>query len=338
MSLKIKDIKIEGYERVVHAINEKTKLDCIISIHNTKLGPALGGVRSWEYSNFEQQKEDALRLSETMTLKNSICGINFGGGKATLNLKSVKKTPELYQSYGEVVEFLKGQYLTAGDVNTLREDLIESSKVTKYVYGINVETSGPTSRGLFHAIKSTNNFINNRNDLRNIHVAISGVGKVGGKLAILLARAGAKITAASINNEHIKKLKSEISLVEANPNDLFKTNCDIISPCALGGVIKQSNQHQLKCKAIVGAANNQLENSSLGQYLLKKKIIYSPDYLVNSGGVIAIASEINKTENLLEKQLKKIGDRLLPVLQESKKSGQSTDIVARRIAWERINS
>ena len=108
MALKIKDIKVEGYERVVHATNEKTKLDCIISIHNTKLGPALGGVRSWDYSNFEQQKEDALKLSETMTLKNSICGINFGGGKAALNLKSVKKTPELYQSYGEVVEFLKG--------------------------------------------------------------------------------------------------------------------------------------------------------------------------------------------------------------------------------------
>ena len=338
MALKIKDIKVEGYERVVHATNEKTKLDCIISIHNTKLGPALGGVRSWEYSNFEQQKEDALKLSETMTLKNSICGINFGGGKATLNLKNVKKTPELYQSYGEVVEFLKGQYLTAGDVNTFREDLIESSKVTKYVYGINVETSGPTSRGLFHAIKSTSNFINNRNDLRNIHVAISGVGKVGGKLAILLARAGAKITAASINNEHIKKLKSEISLVETNPNDLFKTNCDIISPCALGGVINQSNQHQLKCKAIVGAANNQLENPLIAEWLLKNKIVYSPDYLVNSGGVIAIASEINNTENLLEQQLEKIADRLKPVLQESKKNNKSTDIVARRIAWKRINS
>ena len=338
MALKIKDIKVEGYERVVHATNEKTKLDCIISIHNTKLGPALGGVRSWEYSNFEQQKEDALKLSETMTLKNSICGINFGGGKATLNLKNVKKTPELYQSYGEVVEFLKGQYLTAGDVNTFREDLIESSKVTKYVYGINVETSGPTSRGLFHAIKSTSNFINNRNDLRNIHVAISGVGKVGGKLAILLARAGAKITAASINNEHIKKLKSEISLVETNPNDLFKTNCDIISPCALGGVINQSNQHQLKCKAIVGAANNQLENPLIAEWLLKNKIVYSPDYLVNSGGVIAIASEINNTKNLLEQQLEKIADRLKPVLQESKKNNKSTDLVARRMAWKRINS
>ena len=338
MPLKIEDIKVKGYERVIHATNGTTKLDCIIAIHNTRLGPALGGIRSWEYGSFEDQKKDALRLSEAMTLKNSICGINFGGGKAALNLKNVKKTSELYQSYGELVEFLKGKYLTAGDVNTSKEDLIECSKFTKYVYGINVETSGPTSRGLFHAIKLTNNFINNNNDLKNVHISISGVGKVGGKLAILLAKAGAKITAASINYELIKKLKNEIDLTEANPKDLFKTNCDIISPCALGGAINQSNHQQLKCKAIVGAANNQLEKPIIAEWLLKNKIIYSPDYLVNSGGVIAIACEINNTENLLEKHLEKIADRLKPVLQASIKNNESTDFVARRIAWERINS
>ena len=338
MPLKIENIKAKGYERVIHATNETTKLDCIIAIHNTKLGPALGGVRTWEYHSFEDQKRDVLRLSEAMTLKNSICGINFGGGKAALNLKKTKKTPELYQSYGEVVEFLKGKYLTAGDVNTFKEDLIECSKVTKHVYGINVETSGPTSRGLFNAINFTNNFINKNNDLKNIHVAISGVGKVGGKLAKLLAKAGAKITAASKNYELIKKLKKEISLIEVNPEDLFKTNCDIISPCALGGAINQSNLRQLKCKAIVGAANNQLENSSIAEWLLKNKIVYSPDYLVNSGGVIAIASEINSSEDLLEIQLGKIAERLQPVLQESEKNNESTDLVARRIAWQRINS
>jgi leucine dehydrogenase len=338
MPLKIEDIKVKGYERVIHATNATTKLDCVIAIHNTKLGPSLGGVRSWEYTSFENQKKDALRLSEAMTLKNSVCGINFGGGKATLNLNNIKKTPELYQSYAEAVEALNGSYLTAGDVNTFKEDLIECSKISKYVYGINVETSGPTSRGLFYAMKSTNKFINNNNDLKNVHVAISGVGKVGGKLAMLLAKVGAKITASSINSELIKKLKSEIDFTEAKPEDLFKTNCDIISPCALGSVINQSNKDQLKCKAIVGAANNQLENSEIAEWSLINKIVYSPDYLVNSGGVVAIASEINKTENLLEKHLEKIGDRLNQVLEESKKNNESTDLVARRIAFERINS
>ena len=337
MSLKINEISVKGYEKVIHATNKTTKLDCIISIHNTKLGPALGGVRSWSYKNFDEQKTDALRLSEAMTLKNSVCGISFGGGKAAINLKGIKKTPELYKSYAEVVEILKGDYLTAGDVNTFKEDLIECSKVTKYVYGINVETSTPTSIGIFNAIRSTNNFINGNNNIRDIHVAISGVGKVGSKLAKLLVKAGVKVTAASINLESINELKKETKIMEVSPDNLFKTSCDIISPCALGGAINVSNKNQLKCKAIVGAANNQLDNSDTGEWLLKNNIVYSPDYLVNSGGVIAIASEINKTENVLEKQLEKIADRLKLVLDESKKNNESTDSVANRIAWERIN-
>ena len=338
MTLKIEDIKVEGYERVIHATNETTKLDCVIAIHNTKLGPALGGVRSWEYRSFEDQKNDALRLSEAMTLKNSVCGINYGGGKASINLSNIKKTPELYQSYAEAVEALNGKYLTAGDVNTFKEDLIQCSKVSKYVYGINVETSGPTSKGLFFAMKATNNFICNNDDLKNIHVAISGVGKVGGKLAKLLSKANAVITVASINKDHIKKLKKEINFSETSPKDLFKTKCDIISPCALGGAINALNKSELQCKSIVGAANNQLEDSTIGEWLNKNNIVYAPDYLVNSGGVIAIASEINKTENLIEEQLKKIGDRLTSVLEESKRSRESTNLVAKRIAWERINS
>jgi len=156
-------------------------------------------------------------------------------------------------------------------------------------------------------------------------------------LAKLLVEAGVRITAASINLELIKELKKEIKIMEVSPENLYKTNCDIISPCALGGVINTSNRNQLKCKGIVGAANNQLDNSETGEWLLKNNIVYSPDYLVNSGGVIAIASEINETENLLEKQLEKIGDRLKLVLTESKKNNESTDSVAKRIAWERIN-
>ena len=156
-----------------------------------------------------------------MTLKNSVCGINFGGGKASINLNNVKKTPQLYQSYAEAVEILNGRYLTAGDVNTFREDLLECSKFSKYVYGINVETSDPTSRGLFLAMKTTNNFIYKKNDLRNVHVAISGVGKVGGKLAKLLSKAKAEITAASINIDLIKKLKKEINLTEVDPEKII---------------------------------------------------------------------------------------------------------------------
>ena len=338
MSLKLVDLSIGGFERVVHVTDSTTKLDCLIAIHNTKLGPALGGVRSWSYDNFEAQKSDVLRLAESMTLKNSICGINFGGGKAVINLKNIKKTPELYHSYAEAVDLLKGNYLTAGDVNTFKEDLTECSKVTKYVYGINVETSGPTARGIFYAITSINEFINNKKDIKNIHVAISGVGKVGSKLAKLIVKAGGRITAASIDLNSINALKKEIHLTVSNPKNLFETRCDIISPCALGSAINKKSREQLKCKAIVGAANNQLDNQDTAEWLMINDIIYSPDYLVNSGGVIAIASEINKEEKLLEKKLIEIGDRLTQVILESKKNKESTNLVSKRIACERINA
>ena len=337
MTLKLVDLSIQGYERVVQCTNETTKLNCVISIHNTKLGPALGGVRSWVYNTFDDQKTDTLKLAEAMTLKNSVCGINFGGGKATINLKGIKKTPELYQSYAEAVESLKGSYLTAGDVGTFNEDLIECSKQTQHVYGINIETSAPTSRGLFYAMKSTYNFMKNNDNLKDVHVAISGVGKVGSKLAKLLTYAGAKITVASIEPETIKNLKKEINIKEVSTKNLFATRCDIISPCALGGAINNLNKNQLNCAAIVGAANNQLDNLETEEWLMKNNIIYAPDYLVNSGGVIAIASEINQTKNLLIKRLEKIGERLNSVLIESKKKKKSPNSIAKRKAWERIN-
>ena len=338
MVLKIQDIKIKGYERVIHATNSTTNLDCIISIHNTKLGPALGGVRSWDYRNFEDHKKDVLRLSEAMTLKNSLCGINFGGGKAVINLHKIKKTPELYQSYAEAVQYLNGQYLTAGDVNTFKNDLEECLKFSNYVYGINVETSAPTAKGLLYAIITTYNFIYKNKKLKDMHIAISGVGKVGSKLAKLLSKYNVSIAASSINLDLIKKLKTEIKINEIHSDKLFNLHCDIISPCALGGAINELNKKYLNCKAIVGAANNQLENPEIGNWLIKNNIIYAPDYLVNSGGVIAIASEINKSEDLVENQLKKISNRLELVLRESIHNNESSDLVAKRMSWERINS
>ena len=259
MSLKLVDLSIKGYERVVHATDKTTKLDCIISIHNTKLGPALGGVRSWSYKNFDEQKNDALYLSEAMTLKNSICGINFGGGKATLNLNGIKKSPELYKSYAEAVEKLKGSYITACDVGTTVDDLIECSKVTNYVSGIKLETSAPTAKGLLYAIKSCQEFITGNKSLNNIHIAISGVGKVGSKLSILLNNEGSKITASSIDQKTIYALKKNIDFNEINHKEIYKIKCDIISPCALGGSINVSNAKKMKSMRIHARHANQFQ-------------------------------------------------------------------------------
>lgn len=338
MGLKIKDVLIPNYERVIHATNESTNLNCIIAIHNTNLGPALGGVRSWSYNNFEEHLNDALRLSKAMSLKNSVCEINFGGGKAVINLKGVKKKPELYESYGELVEQLNNTYITAGDVGTSIEDLISISKTTKYVSGIKLETSAPTAKGIFNAINTTYKFLTNK-ELNESTIAISGIGKVGSKLSKLLFEKSAKLIISNIGKDAIDQLKQDkILFNETDINLIFEQKCDIISPCALGRVINSETKKKLKCKAIVGAANNQLDKSETALWLKENNIFYAPDYLVNSGGVIAISCEINNSANTLDDQLNKICDKVLSLLKESKKSSLSTDKIVEDLAWKRINN
>ena len=338
MSLNIREIPVSNYERIIHAVNVTTKLDCVISIHNTKLGPALGGVRSWSYDNFQKQLQDALNLSKAMSLKNSICGINFGGGKAVINLKGVKKTPELYESYGEVVNKLNNTYITAGDVGTTMEDLLLINKSTNYVSGIKLETSAPTARGVYNAIKTTHNFLTNK-DIKNSVVAISGIGKVGSKLAKILFEKKIKLIVSNIGKDAFDQLKkNNISFIESNIDSIYEENCDIISPCALGGAINSKNKGKLKCKAIVGAANNQLDSTETAEWLKKNNILYLPDYLVNSGGVIAISCEINNSENTLNEKLNEIGKKVLSLLKESQNSSLSTNKIAEELAWKRINS
>ena len=338
MGLEIKDISIPKYERVIHATNKSTNLNCIVAIHNTKLGPALGGVRSWSYNNLEEQLNDALQLSKAMSFKNSVCGINFGGGKAVINLKNVKKTPDLYESYGELVDQLNNTYITAGDVGTSMEDLISINKATKYVSGIKLETSAPTAKGIFIAMGTALKFFNNK-ELNESTVAISGVGKVGSKLSKLLFDKNANLIVSNIGRKSIDQLKKDkISFVESDINSIFEHRCDIISPCALGGVINSETKKKLKCKAIIGAANNQLDNQETALWLKEHNIFYAPDYLVNSGGVIAISCEINNSEDTLDDQLNKISDKVLLLLKESKKSSLSADKIVEDLAWKRINT
>ena len=338
MSLKIKDILVSEYERVIHATNETTNLNCIIAIHNTKLGPALGGVRSWAYNNFEEHLNDALRLSKAMSLKNSVCGINFGGGKAVINLKGIKKTSDLYESYGELVNQLNNTYITAGDVGTSLENLISINRTTKYVSGIKLETSAPTAKGIFNAINTTYKFLTNK-ELEGSAIAISGIGKVGSKLSKLLYEKKANLIVSNAGRDPIEQLKQDkISFIESGINSIFEQKCDIISPCALGGVINSETKKKLKCKAIVGAANNQLDNQETALWLKENNIFYAPDYLVNSGGVIAISCEINNSEDTLNDQLNKISDKVLLLLKESKKSGLSTDKIVEDWACKRMNT
>ena len=339
MVMTIKDIAIDGYERVVRATNESAKLDCIIAVHNTRLGPSLGGVRFWAFDNIEQQLTDVKRLAEGMTYKNSICGINFGGGKAVINANycNGEKTPELYKAFGEVVHELGGMYVTAGDVGTLQTDLLNIKETTEFVGGIEIESSFPTAIGVFNAMKATSAYM--RDDDMNfdgMHFCISGVGKVGSTLARLLYKDGAKITVADVNATAIANL-TDILFDTIDINLAHTVKCDYFSPCALGNVLNAETRSNLNCSAIVGAANNQLDNEETDRWLFENKIVYAPDYLVNSGGVIAIAAELEGTEDNIDKALDEIANKTFEVIQSSNEKGVSTTKISKELALERIN-
>ncbi|HJO76069.1 MAG TPA: hypothetical protein QF658_00780, partial [Pelagibacteraceae bacterium] len=260
------------------------------------------------------------------------------GGKAVINLKGIKKTSDLYESYGELVNQLNNTYITAGDVGTSLENLISINRTTKYVSGIKLETSAPTAKGIFNAINTTYKFLTNK-ELSESTIAISGVGKVGSKLSKLLFEKKANLIVSNIGRDSMDQLKHDkISFTESDINSIFEQECDIISPCALGGVINSETKKKLKCKAIVGAANNQLDKSETAEWLKENNIFYAPDYLVNSGGVIAISCEINNSEEILEDLLSKISDKVLSLLKESEKSSLSTEKIVEDLAWKRINS
>ena len=342
----IEEISVLGYERVVRGINKDAKLDVIIAVHNTKLGPALGGCRFWNYTDTDEQLTDALRLAEGMTYKNSICGINHGGGKAVINASVANntKTPELYKALGEVVEMLGGTYYTAGDVGTDVKDLKEAQTTTNYVGGIEIDSSGPTATGLYNAIKSAYNFYHNdAKDFKDVHFAISGVGKVGSKLVNKLYLDGAELTIADIDQSTVKRLQydgygSPREIESASIINVHTIECNIFSPCALGNIINSDTRHLLNCDAIIGAANNQLDNEETDAWLFENNIIYVPDYLVNSGGVIAISAELDNTVDMIDTQLEEIGTRTREVLARSAEENMPTDKVSQKIAWDRINN
>jgi glutamate dehydrogenase/leucine dehydrogenase len=273
-----------------------------------------------------------------MSLKNSVCGINFGGGKAVINLKGINRTSDLYESYGELVDQLNNTYITAGDVGTSMENLISINRTTKYVSGIKLETSAPTAKGIFNAINTIYKFLTHE-DLENSTIAISGIGKVGSKLSKLLFEKKAKLIISNIRKDAIDQLREDkILFTESDIDSIFEKQCDIISPCALGSVINLETRKKLKCKAIVGAANNQLDKPETAVWLKENNIFYAPDYLVNSGGVIAISCEINNSEDTLDDELNKISVKVLSLLQESQKSSLSTEKITEELAWKRILS
>jgi leucine dehydrogenase len=344
----ITEISIDGYEEVVHGVDKKTGLDAYIAIHNTKLGPAVGGCRYYPYKTNDEQLNDTLRLAKGMTYKNALAGLDFGGGKATVNALP-EKSPELWQAFAGLVNNLYGKYITSGDIGTTIHDLKEIAKSTNFILGHKSKTDSgvATAYGVFQSIKALIKFLHGTDSLKDKTIAVQGIGKVGKRLIDFCLRDGAKVIATDTNVNVFEEYQygslnfANISFVK--PNEIYEVESDIFSPCSTGGILNQITIPKLKCAGIAGGANNQLEVDELTELLKEKNIFYVPDYLANCGGVIIVEKSQNKTlidlnyeSPIVKNRLDSIFNTVFKVLYQSAKTDQTTIKICNDLAEKRF--
>lgn len=294
-----------GHERVLFAQDCESGLKAIIAVHSTVLGPALGGTRFYPYEREEDALADALRLSWAMTRKNAAAGLDHGGGKGVIiGDPRTLKSERLLRAYGRAVESLGGAYVTAEDVGTTIADMEVIGRETRHVTGTARDIGGSgdpsptTALGLVAAMRGTARFLWGSTDLSGRHVAIQGVGKVGGAFARMLATVGARLTIADVNEKAVHRLADELGADIADPDAIHAVECDVFAPCALGGALNHETVPELHCAAVVGSANNQLAADELAADLAARDILYVPDFIVNAGGVINLAEEVGREYQL----------------------------------------
>ncbi|TQR19134.1 Glu/Leu/Phe/Val dehydrogenase [Psychrobacillus vulpis] len=341
--------KMAKHEQVVFCNDPSTGLRAIIAIHNTTLGPALGGCRMQPYSSVDEALEDALRLSKGMTYKCAAADVDFGGGKAVIiGDPKTDKSPELFRAFGQFVNSLGGRFYTGTDMGTTMDDFIHAMKETNFINGLPEEYGGggdssiPTAAGVLYGIKATNQLLYGNDDLGQHSYAIQGLGKVGFKVAKGLLEAGARIFVTDINKDSLRaieevaaKTTGKVQFVEND--DIYSQEADIFVPCAFGGIINDTTIPHFKVKAIVGSANNQLLEDRHGRLLRDNGILYAPDYIVNSGGLIQVADELYgiNHERVLAKT-KHIYDVMLEVYKDAASNGKTTEESANAMCEKRI--
>lgn len=333
-----------GFEQVVFATDEVSGLRAIIAIHDTTLGPALGGCRMWPYSSEEEALTDALRLARGMTYKNAAAGLDFGGGKAVIIGDPRKdKSEALFRAFGRFVDTLGGRYITAEDVGVSVEDMETVHMETDHVLGLSATTgssgdpSPVTAFGVVRGMKACALEVFGSDSLKDKTVVVQGVGHVGYHVVRYLVEEGAKVYIADIYEDRVKKAADDLGAKPVSCDKVFDIECDVFCPCALGAVINDETLPRLKCKIVAGAANNQLKEDRHGDALEDMGILYAPDYIINAGGVINVADEFYGYNR--ERALRKaagIYDNVLKVIAIAKRDGIPTYKAAARLAEERI--
>jgi leucine dehydrogenase len=336
----------DAHEQVWLGRDETRGLTAIVSIHNTALGPALGGTRVWPYQSFEAALTDVLRLSRGMTYKSAVAGMPFGGGKAVIiaNPKS-DKSPELLTAYAEMLAALVGQFFTGEDVGlTVRDaDFLRerTPNVTGTTKGGSGNPSPVTAHGVFLGIGAALKHTRDSSQLSGVRVAVQGLGSVGWSLCQKLSAEGARLVVTDIDAARVAKAREALGAEAVVPDEIIGVDADIFAPCALGGVLSKETIPQLRAKIVAGAANNQLARHKDAADLRKRGVLYAPDYVINAGGLINVAAELAPRGYDRTAAMAKVAEipvTLLDIFARADKQGRPTNDVAAEIAMERIRA
>lgn len=337
----IEELPIDDYEIVIKAIDTESGLTAFIAVHDTTLGPAMGGCRIYPYDNQEQALEDALRLAKGMTYKSALCQTGLGGGKSVIIANpETDKTPEMLHAFGEAINYLQGKYIVAEDVGSTTDDMMVIREKSPFVAALETErSSGDPSRftawGVFKGIQAISQTLWGKVRLKDRTIAIQGLGNVGSKLANILFWEGADLILSDINEEVLHQNAILYGAQEVPVEEIHKVECDIFAPCALGGILNQNTIPELRCRAIGGAANNQLLSEKDGERLHLEGILYAPDYVINSGGIINAAAEFNAggyDPKFSRNRVNQIYDTLKEIFARSLEEGEPTNVIANRLA------
>ncbi|RJY08350.1 Leu/Phe/Val dehydrogenase [Aurantiacibacter aquimixticola] len=341
----------DDHEMVEVVHDRDSGLTAIIALHSTHLGPGAGGTRFWHYATPENAMRDALRLSRGMSFKNAMAGLPMGGGKAVVLLdENRRKTPDMLAAFGDAVEALGGQYVTAEDVGASEADMVAISKRTTHVCGLPADEGdaggdpGPfTAMGIFHGIKAAVAHKLEKDSVEGVRVALQGCGSVGGGVARLLAKEGAQLVVSDIHHDRAEELAREIGGEAVSAEAIMGVECEVFSPNALGAILDDEGIARLDCRIVAGGANNQLARPEHGRQLHERGILYAPDYVINAGGIINVSMEYLCRQhgepcdiNEVRKRIAQIPGRLEAVWQESDAGGRPSNEVADAMAMELI--
>jgi len=340
-----KQIAADSHEQVVFWLDRVANLKAIIAIHDTTLGPAIGGVRLLHYDSEAEAISDALLLSKAMTYKASAVGVNFGGGQGVIMAPDGEIDGDaLWWSFGRFINSLGGRFIGGEDIGTSVEDIEKARRETKYVVGISHALGGGgdpgpiTAHGVYSGIRACVEKVFGDTSMSDIKVAVQGLGRVGYALARELKAAGCKVYGCDIDAELSESARSTLGIEIVSPERIFEIEADIFSPCALGGIINEETISKVNCKIIAGAANNQLSDNSLSETIQKRGIIYAPDFIIGAGGLINVCNEIegyNQARALA--QAGKIYDKIKSIIEISEEKDITTYEAAMVMARQRLD-